>query len=130
MRIYEDLALLTLRIGFGGIMLFSHGMSKLSGFSASSQAFPDPLGVGPALSMALAVFAEVFCSAFVMAGFLTRWASVPLCITMMVAAGLVHGADPWAKKEMAVLYLVAFLAILISGPGKLSLDSVLKKKKI
>ena len=41
---------------------------------------------------------------------------------MAVAAFVVHGADPLAKKEMALLYMVAFLAIAFIGPGRFSLD--------
>ena len=41
---------------------------------------------------------------------------------MGVAAFIVHGADPLAKKEMALLYFIAFVAIFLAGPGKFSID--------
>jgi putative oxidoreductase len=80
------------------------------------------LGVGPVASMALTVFAEAFCSALVVFGWWTRLAAIPLLVTMGVAFLLVHGADPWQKKEMAFLYFSAYLVIFLAGPGKFSFD--------
>ena len=54
-----SLFLLALRILFG-VLLLSHGIQKWTNFSAMSESFPDPLGVGSTLSLGLAVFAEVF----------------------------------------------------------------------
>jgi len=41
---------------------------------------------------------------------------------MAVAAFIAHGADPFAKKEMALLYLVGFLTVALMGPGRYSID--------
>jgi putative oxidoreductase len=42
--------------------------------------------------------------------------------TMLVAAFIVHLDDPFKRKELALLYLVGFLIVLLMGPGKYSLD--------
>ena len=97
-----DLGLLILRLGAGGMMFFSHGMAKLMNFSAIAMKFPDPLGVGSTLSLALAVFAEFFCAICVVAGIGTRFVAIPLVITMLVAALSVHSMDPWSKKEFPI----------------------------
>lgn len=105
-------------------MLFGHGWGKLAGFSDISQRFPDPLGFGsPALSLGLAVFAEAFCAAAVMVGFATRFAALPLVVTMVVAALVIHADDPWAKKELALLYAVPFITLAFTGAGKFSVDA-------
>ena len=127
--IKTDLALLILRLGMGGVMLFSHGWGKLSQFNVMSAHFPDPLGVGSTLSLALAVFAEFFCALAVSLGILTRYTVLPLIVTMAVAAFIVHGGDPFAKKEMALLYLVGYVVIALAGSGKYSLDSVIKRQR-
>jgi putative oxidoreductase len=49
-------------------------------------------------------------------------ASIPVIITMGVAAFIVHASDPVAIKEKALLYLFAFLAIALLGAGKHSVD--------
>jgi len=41
---------------------------------------------------------------------------------MVVALFVIHGADPWSKKELAFTYLAVYSGLLFSGPGKLSLD--------
>ncbi len=124
-----DLGLLILRLGVGGMMLFGHGWGKLENFTIIQERFPDPIGLGPAISLALAIFAEVCCAAAIMAGAFTRFVSVPLVITMLVAFLVVHGQDPWDKKELSVMYLVPFLALIFTGAGKFSVDRIFHRWK-
>ena len=87
--------------------------------------------MGGTFSLAFAVFSEVFCSLFIMAGFFTRWSTVPLILTMLVAWYL-HGVtwgDPWGKQEKAVIYLICYVTLLCLGGGKWSLDSIIGGKK-
>lgn len=121
------LGLLILRLFTGGMMLFAHGWGKLQGFSKISGKFPDPLGVGSTASLGLVVFAEVFCAAAIILGLFTRLAAIPLLITMLVAAFLIHGADPFQKKEFALLYAAPFLAFIFTGAGAYSIDSKLAR---
>lgn len=102
-------------------MAFSHGLPKLMRIGELSQSFPDPLGLGSTLSVGLAIFAELFCSLAVMLGIGTRLAAVPVIITMLVAAFIIHAADPWAKKELALLYAVIFTTLFFTGAGRFRL---------
>lgn len=117
-----DFGLLVLRLGMGGTMAFSHGLDKLIHFDQYSAQFMDFLGLGMKVSLALAVFAEFFCSLAVILGLFTRLATLPLIITMLVAAFIALDGQPWDKKEMAVLYLIPWLTLFFAGPGRLSLD--------
>ena len=119
-----DLGLLVLRLGAGALMIFGHGLPKLAGFAEKSAAFSDPLGVSPAVSLGLAVFAEFFCALAVSLGIYARLASIPLIVTMGVAAFLAHAGDPFKVKEKALLFLVMYLAVLLAGPGKYALSRV------
>lgn len=123
-EITRDIGLLVFRTVFGGLMLIQHGYPKLTNFSDKAGSFPDPLGVGTELSLALAVSAEFFCALLVIIGLATRVAAIPLIFTMAIAAFYIHGADPLGDKEMALLYGTAFLTLFLSGPGRLSLDGV------
>lgn len=105
-------------------MLFGHGLPKLLGLIAGRTDFADPIGLGPLPSLLLAVFAEFLCSLALILGVKTRWATVPLLVTMAVAALVHHTGDPWARKELAVLYAVAFLCLLLTGPGRYSWDEL------
>ena len=123
----QDIGLLVLRLTLGGLML-THGIKKLLSFAEMSDSFADPIGVGPTFSLVLAVFAEVFCAGLVMLGAFTRFAVIPLIVTMAIAAFLVHAADPLAKKELALIYMAGFVALGFLGAGRLSLDAKLPER--
>tara|TARA_R110002050_G_scaffold61142_1_gene135327 strand:- start:1974 stop:2123 length:150 start_codon:yes stop_codon:yes gene_type:complete len=48
---------------------------------------------------------------------------------MFVAAFIVHGADPIARKELAILYLVLYIMLFVFEGGKFSLDYFVRGKK-
>lgn len=124
----RDFGLLLLRVAFGVLMLL-HGWGKLQDLIGGGGAgFPDPLGVGPQLSLAMAVFAEFFCALALVLGFVTRLALVPLIATMAVAFFLVHGGDPFDQRELALIYLAAFVGLLFTGPGRYSLDATFGRR--
>ena len=125
---YKDMGLLILRLAFGATMLLSHGQGKLLNYSSLMHKFPDPLHIGNSLSLGLVIGAEVLCALMISLGLFTRWVSIPLIITMAVAFFLVHGGDPWAKKEMAFIYMGAFMASGLLGSGRFSLDYLIRKK--
>ncbi len=116
--------LLVLRIAFG-VLFMMHGMQKAMNFETLSTSFPDPLGIGSEVSLILAIFGEVACSAAFILGFFYRLAVIPMIFTMIVAFFIVHGADPFAVKELALVYLIAFTSLWITGPGKFSVDHYL-----
>jgi putative oxidoreductase len=120
-----NVAILILRLVGGGFML-THGVGKLEKLMAGGEIkFADPFGIGPAPSLALAVFAEVVCAVLIVLGLGTRLASIPLIITMAVAAFIAHGDDPFAQKEKALLFLAIYLVLLLVGSGKFSADKAL-----
>ena len=126
----KDIGILFFRITIGLTMLMAHGWGKMLKFSVISQSFPDPFGLGGTFSLLFAVFSEVFCSLFIIAGFFTRWSTIPLIMTMLTAWYL-HGiawSDPWGKQEKAVLYLICYITLFCLGSGKWSLDSIIRKK--
>jgi len=108
--------------------MLTHGIPKISRFFGEGPVkFADPFGLGPEVSLGLAIFAEVGCSILVMIGFKTRWATVPLMITMLVAVFYAHANDPFGRKEPALLFFTLFLSLLISGGGRYSMDGRIGK---
>ena len=120
--------LLWLRVTIGLTMALAHGWGKLVNFGEIAGKFADPIGLGPELSLGLAVFAEFFCAFGVVFGLLTRAATIPLIITMLVAAFVVHADDPFQKQEFALLYFFPLVMLLITGPGRMSLDRIIGDK--
>ncbi len=117
---FYDLALLLLRVGFGGFML-THGIPKIAKLSDPST-FPDPLGIGHLPSLILALIGEVIAPILIIIGFKTKLAAIPAAITMFVAAFVMHAKDSLASKEHALLYFIVFVALFLTGAGKMSID--------
>jgi len=103
-------------------MLLTHGIPKFQKIINGNLEFGDPLGIGAAPSLFLAVIGEFVCPILVIIGFKTRWMAVPPAITMAVATFIHHAADDFGTKEKALLFLVIFVVIILLGPGKFSAD--------
>lgn len=122
-----DFAALLLRLSLGLLML-SHGIPKLMKLMNGNMEFGDPIGIGVPASLTLTVFAEVVCSILLVIGLWTRLALIPLIITMFVAVFIVHINDDLGTKELAFLYLFAYIALFLLGSGKYAIDAILKRK--
>ena len=123
-----DFGLLLFRLIIGGLML-THGIPKLLTFFGSEEiVFADPIGLGETVTFTFAVFAEFVCAMLIILGWVTRFASIPLIITMAVAAIIVHWTDGFGRQELPLLYMGGFLLLFFTGAGKFSLDYYLIKK--
>lgn len=126
-------ALLFVRL-LAGVFMLTHGFGKfMMLFGEGPVQFADPIGMGVTASLYLTVFAEFFCSILLIVGFGTRLSALPLLITMLVAALLVHGGDPFMRKELPLLYAGLYAVMILTGAGRFSVDYLisarLKKNK-
>src|SRR5438874_1896456 len=78
-------AMLVLRVGLASIMMVKHGYDKLIHYNQYVTQMSDPFHIGKSTTLALLIFAEFFCAAFVILGLFTRLACIPLIIAMSVA---------------------------------------------
>jgi putative oxidoreductase len=127
---FLNTGLLVLRILTGLFIAFAHGINKIppsEGFINLISSMGFPFAVFFAWIAALSEFAG---GLLLIPGLLTRPSAFMLSITMLVAAFLRHAADPFARKELALLYFFIFLFLLLLGGGKFSLDYLLRKKFI
>jgi len=122
-----DLASLVLRLIFGSMFIY-HGYPKLIGYDQMVEMFGDPIGIGSELSVILVIFAEFFCGIFILLGLLTRFAVVPIFITMLVAFFVAHSKDEFTVKMLPFVYLFLCVVIFILGSGRYSLDATLFSK--
>lgn len=121
-----SIVLLAARIVFG-ILFMSHGIAKWIAFNEITEQFPDPLRIGSTLSFWLAIFAEVACTFGFMLGVLFKICLIPMIFTMCVALLIIHSGDPLVMKELALMYLTIFVLMFFSGPGRFSIDEILRK---
>ncbi len=119
-------ALLILRLVAAGIML-KHGYGKLSNFDETASHMVSIFGLSTKVCTVLVIFSEFFCSILLILGLFTRFACIPLIITMIVAVMKVHHSDFIGDGETCTLYLACYTALLLTGPGKISIDGMISK---
>ena len=131
--INKDLGLLLLRILIGLLMAF-YGFHKLENFSelASSNFWKSTvnlIGLTGQIPLVLTIFAELFCSILLIFGFFTRLAVLPLifCMGFIVAMiakfKIITPGDNGFEFNQAFVYLVIYIVLFFTGPGKYSLDN-------
>lgn len=118
-------AMLLLRLGVGLLML-NHGYEKLIKFAEMKNSFMNFMGLGSTTSLILVIFAEFFCSILIIIGLFTRLATIPLIITMSVVLFMVTHGNFFDKGETPSLFLLAYIVLLIVGPGRASVDGMIR----
>ena len=121
-----SIILLAVRVFFG-VLFFIHGVDKMMNFTALSESFPSVLGFGSYMSLMVAIFCVFCCSLFLIAGLLQRLILIPMIISMGIAFFDVHDAL-LPGGELALIYLVIFIILYFTGPGRYSIDYLLDIK--
>ena len=127
----KDIPLLLLRLvlayGFYGPALMKLGdINSIAGWFES-------LGISaPLLNAYLAACTELVGAICLLLGLGTRLISIPLMVTMLVAIKTVHWANGFEAGEngyeIPLYYLVMLLCLLFIGPGRISLDALIRKR--
>lgn len=112
---------------FFGVLFFMHGLDKMTNFNALSENYPSVLGLGSYATLMVSIFCEFACSLFLMSGLMTRIVLIPMMTAMAVAFFDIHdGMMP--EGELALIYLIVFLVLFMTGPGRYSVDYLIDKK--
>ena len=122
----KSLVLLLARVIFGFLFL-SHGIAKLHAYADAPELFLDPIGLGSTLSLWLVLIAEILCTTGFILGALFRLCLIPMIFTMCIALFVIHASDPLGVKELSMMYLAIFALLYITGPGRYSIDGILKR---
>ena len=118
--------ILCLRVFFG-VLFFTHGLDKMMNFNELSETYPSVLGFGSYMTLMVSIFCEFCCSLFLIAGLMVRLTVIPMIVAMAVAFFDVHdGMMP--EGELALIYLIMFLILYVTGPGRYSVDYLIDIK--
>ena len=118
-----DLGLLLLRLFFGVNLFLQHGLAKATHFSQMSGHFPNPIHLGSRDSLIYALVSDAICSLLVVLGLGTRVAAFIVFINVSVVFYLVyHHPFLNGRGELLLLYVGGFLALVLTGGGRYSLD--------
>jgi putative oxidoreductase len=133
---YIDSGLLVLRV-FTALSLFiKHGIEKVFTFQQMSGHFSDPWHIGSVPTLVIAMIADGIFSVFIMLGLATRYCCIYVWSVIFVAWSFRHEFSYLGKGtvgdhgELIILYLIAFTAIFLMGPGRYSLDALLMGKLV
>ena len=122
-----NVGLLILRLA-SCLVMIPHGYKKYDQYDKFSEKFMDFMNLGKGLSLSLTIGAELICSLFLALGIFTRISLIPLIIAMLVAVFSAHNGEIFGDGEHGFLYLIIYLFLFLSGPGKLSLDHLFFKR--
>jgi len=126
-----------------GVVMFPHGAQKLLawyggfGFAGTLGFFTEQMHL-PWLVALLVIIGESFGSLGLLIGLLTRFTAASMALIMVGAIGLVHWPNGffmnWFGKQAGegfedhLLVIAICAALIITGAGKWSVDSVIAKK--
>jgi putative oxidoreductase len=131
MQVQNDLGKLVLRLAAGGLMLF-HGIHKVTGGIDGLVSMTESAGLPSFLAYGVYV-GEVVVPVMLVIGLLTRLSAGILGLNMVAAIYIAHSdqimqvndnTGAWAI-EPAMWFLLASVAILLLGPGKIAVDTFL-----
>jgi putative oxidoreductase len=127
---------------------YGPALEKATHFDSTVQWFAQGLHLPfPEINAAMAVTTECLGTVLVFLGLATRIISIPMMVVMVVAIATVHWPDGFAACEtvknasgaiervkhgfeIPMYYFFMLFSLVIGGPGRISLDYLLKKKLI
>ena len=130
---YKNLAILILRLGIG-FMFILHGWPKFIGGPEKwinlGEYGMNSIGIyfAPLFWGFMAAFAEFFGGIHLILGLFTRFFSLLLFITMLVAM-MTHISNGIMDASHAIESSIIFLSLFLMGAGKYSLDYIIFNKK-
>jgi putative oxidoreductase len=120
------LLLMRLILAYG---FYEPAISKMNDIEAIASWFSDMGLPFPTLNAYLATYTEFFGFILLLIGLGTRWISIPLIITLIVAIKTVHWENGFSSGnngyEIPLYYIIMLVTLLVYGSGKISSDYVI-----
>jgi putative oxidoreductase len=106
--------------------MLPHGLKKWNKLMAGGEIkFYDFVGLGAANTLSIAIITEIIAPICIILGWWTRLWSATVCMTMLVAALMVHAGDPLDERESSLCYFLMFFILVWKGAGRWSLEGIL-----
>ena len=109
-------------------LMIAHGFKKIGIGVTAAEQIPNPLHLPEALNYWFAVSANLIFPLFVIAGLFTRLAVLPILGVTLTGYFILHWNDALLIKDTPFMYSLAYLMLLVIGPGKYSMDYYINKK--
>ncbi|MGC4042013.1 MAG: DoxX family protein [Flavobacterium sp.] len=123
-----DIAMLFFRTAISIEIIIVHGFKKLGIGVAVAEQIPNPLSLPETFNTVFALGANLFFPVLIIFGFLTRIMVLPVLAVTLTGYFILHRNDPGLVKDIPFMYSTAYLLIMVLGPGKYSLDFLIRKQ--
>ena len=124
-----SLAELPIRLMLAAIFIY-HGFGKVTRIEGTIGFFTK-MGLEPAVPLAyLAAYGELIGGILIGLGLFTRLAALNCVVIILVAIFTVHVSQGFKGMEFQLLILASSLQLLMTGSGKVSIDHVLRSKRL
>jgi putative oxidoreductase len=115
-----------------GVLFASTGWGKAHSLEKVTAFFTELNIPMPGLNAVVVAYSELVCGTLLVLGLGTRLATIPLIVSMIVALltaklGEIHGL-PDLFGEIEFTYVVMLISILVAGPGRISLDTLVGRR--
>ncbi|WP_126651632.1 DoxX family protein [Chryseobacterium aureum] len=127
-RKITDAALLVFRILLSAELIIAHGLKKIGVGVSEAEQVPNPLHLPEAFNSLFADAANLVFPVFVIFGFFTRIAVLPILAVTLTGYFILHWNDALLIKDTPFMYSLCYLFLLCMGAGKYSVDHYLTKK--
>ena len=111
---------------------YEPAMRKISNINAIAEWFAGMNYPLPTLNAYFATFTETSGFILLFLGLGTRIIAIPLSVVMLVAIFTVHLGNGFSAGsngfEIPFYYLLMLFSLIISGPGKYSIDAIIEKR--
>ena len=128
---YSNLSRLFLRL-FTGIMFLQLCIRQMRNFDSILTSFDGFLGLSPEVTMVALIVVELLCAVCIMLGFLTRLAVLFPLVLMLIAENIFMSSPATDPNPLfnfqpgyPLMFIGIFVFMLLSGPGKISLDYII-----
>ena len=120
-------SLLIFRILLSVELIVAHGLKKIGVGVSEAEQVPNPLHLPEAFNSLFADAANLVFPVFVIFGFFTRIAVLPILAVTLTGYFILHWNDALLIKDTPFMYSLCYLFLLFMGSGKYSMDHYLRK---
>ncbi|HCN51782.1 MAG TPA: DoxX family protein [Chryseobacterium sp.] len=120
-------SLLIFRILLSVELIVAHGLKKIGVGVSEAEQVPNPLHLPEAFNSLFADAANLVFPVFVIFGFFTRIAVLPILAVTLTGYFILHWNDALLVKDTPFMYSLCYLFLLFMGSGKYSVDHYLRK---
>ena len=123
-----DSTMLLFRVLLSLEIMIVHGMKKIGIGTTIAEVVPNPFHLPEDINQIMALAANLLFPFFIIIGWCTRWATLPILAVTLTGYFIVHGNDSLLMRDIPFMYSLSFLLIFCLGPGKYSIDKMFQSK--